>query len=197
MQDGRSELGQQVIIENMPGAAGMIGAQAAARAAPDGYTFLFGPASSLSSNMVLYKTVPYVPLRDFTPVAMVCDSSPFAVSVQAELPIRSIPDLIAHSKAKPGTLSYAVDTSSGYAVVIGQLIGKRGGVDWVQMPYKSTPQMLQDTSAGTTQLMISSIGAVQGMVQAGKLRIIAISTERRFPGLDVPTIAETPADAYV
>jgi len=189
------QLGQQVFVENVPGAAGMIGTQAAARAAPDGYTFLFGPASSLSSNMVLYKSVPYVPLRDFVPVAMVCDSSPFAVSVNPDLPIKAIPDLIAYSKANPAKLSYGVDTSSGYAVVIGQLLAKRGGVDWVQVPYKSTPQMLQDTSAGTTQLMISSIGAVQGMVAGGKLRMVAISSARRFPGLEhVSTIAETLPD---
>ena len=196
MSEGLSrQLGQQVFVENVPGAAGMIGAQAAARAAPDGYTFLFGPASSLSSNMYLYKSVPYVPLRDFAPVAMVCDSSPFAVSVNPDIPINAIPDLIAYSKANPGKLSYGVDTSSGYAVVIGQLLGKRGGVDWVQVPYKSTPQMLQDTAAGTTQLMISSIGAVQGMVAGGKLRMVAISSDRRFPGLEhVSTIAETLPD---
>ena len=196
MSEGLSrQLGQQVFVENVPGAAGMIGAQAAARAAPDGYTFLFGPASSLSSNMYLYKSVPYVPLRDFAPVAMVCDSSPFAVSVNPDIPIKAIPDLIAYSKAHPGKLSYGVDTSSGYAVVIGQLLGKRGGVDWVQVPYKSTPQMLQDTAAGTTQLMISSIGAVQGMVAGGKLRMVAISSDRRFPGLEhVSTIAETLPD---
>ena len=98
MSEGLSrQLGQQVFVENVPGAAGMIGAQAAARAAPDGYTFLFGPASSLSSNMYLYKSVPYVPLRDFAPVAMVCDSSPFAVSVNPDIPIKAIPDLIAYS----------------------------------------------------------------------------------------------------
>jgi tripartite-type tricarboxylate transporter receptor subunit TctC len=196
MSEGLSrQLGQQVFVENVPGAAGMIGAQAAARAAPDGYTFLFGPASSLSSNMYLYKSVPYVPLRDFAPVAMVCDSSPFAVSVNPDIPIKAIPDLIAYSKANPDKLSYGVDTSSGYAVVIGQLLGKRGGVDWVQVPYKSTPQMLQDTAAGTTQLMISSIGAVQGMVAGGKLRMVAISSDRRFPGLEhVSTIAETLPD---
>jgi tripartite-type tricarboxylate transporter receptor subunit TctC len=193
MADGLSrQLGQQVYVENVPGAAGMIGAAAAARAAPDGYTFFFGPASALSSNMYLYKSVPYDPSRDFTPVAMVCDSAPFALSVQAQLPIATLPELVAHARGKPGTLSYAVDTSSGYAVVIGQLLGKRGGIDWVQVPYKSTPQMLQDTSAGVTQLMISSVGAVAGMVTAGKLRMVALSSERRFPGLDhVPTIAET------
>jgi tripartite-type tricarboxylate transporter receptor subunit TctC len=193
MSDGLSrQLGQQVFVENMPGAAGMIGAAAAARAASDGYTLYFAPASALSSNMYLYKSISYEPSRDFAPVAMVCDSAPFALSVQAELPIKTVPDLIAYAKAKPNALSYAVDTSSGYAVVIGQLLAKRGGFDWVQVPYKSTPQMLQDTAGGVTQLMISSVAAVQSMVAAGKLRVIGLSSERRFPGFDnVPTIAET------
>ncbi len=193
MSDGLSrQLGQQIYVENMPGAAGMIGAAAAARALPDGYTLYFAPASALSSNMYLYKSIPYEPSRDFAPVAMVCDSAPFALSVQADLPIKTVPDLVAYAKTKPNTLSYAVDTSSGYAVVIGQLLSKRGGFDWVKVPYKSTPQMLQDTSAGITQLMISSVAAVQSMVAAGKLRVIGLSSERRFPGFDnVPTIAET------
>jgi tripartite-type tricarboxylate transporter receptor subunit TctC len=184
------QLAQQVFVDNMPGAAGMIGAAAAARAAPDGYTFYFGPASALSSNMYLYKSVPYDPVRDFAPVAMVC--APFALSAQAELPISTVPELIAYAKARPGKLSYAVDMSSGYAAVIGQLISRRGDIDWVQVPYKSTPQMLQDTSAGVAQLMISSIGAVQGLVAGGKLRVVALSSEHRFPGFDnVATIAET------
>jgi tripartite-type tricarboxylate transporter receptor subunit TctC len=193
LSDGLSrQLGQQVFVDNMAGAGGMVGAAAAARAAPDGYTFYFAPASALASNMYLYKSVPYDPARDFAPVAMVCDSAPFALSAQAELPVKTLPDLIAYAKANPGKLSYAVDTSSGYAAVIGQLLTRRGEMDWTQVPYKSTPQMLQDTSAGVTQVMISSIGAVEGMVAGGKLRILALSSERRFPGFaNVPTIAET------
>src|SRR4029078_128205 len=98
------QLGQQVFVENVAGAAGMIGTQAAVGAAPGGDTFIFAPASSMSSNMYLYKSVPYVPLRDLAPVAMVCDSSPFAVSVNPDLPIKTIPDLVAYSKANAGKL---------------------------------------------------------------------------------------------
>jgi tripartite-type tricarboxylate transporter receptor subunit TctC len=185
-------LGQQIFVENIPVAAGMIGAQAAVRSPPDGYTFYFAPASAISSNMFLYKSVPYDPINDFTPVAMICDSGPFAISVQPTLPINTLPDLIAYAKAHPGAVSYGVDTSSGYAVVLGQVVGKRAMIDWVQVPYKSTPQMLQDATAGVTQATISSSGATLPLARDGKLRIVAISSEKRFPGLDeLPTIAET------
>ena len=184
-------LGQQVFVENIPGGSGMIGAQAAARSAPDGYTFYFAPSSSLSANLVLYKSVSYDPIRDFTPVAMVCDSSPFVVSVQPELPVKTLPELIQYAKANPRKLSYAIDTSSGLQLAIGQLLTKRADIDWVQVPYKSTPQMLQDTATGVVQVMISSVAAVQAFAAAGKVRTIAISSEKRFPGLDdLPTIAE-------
>jgi tripartite-type tricarboxylate transporter receptor subunit TctC len=184
-------LGQQVYVENIPGGSGMIGAQAAARSAPDGYTYYFAPSSALSANTVLYKSVPYEPLRDFTPVAMVCDSSPFVLSVQPELPIKTLPELIAYAKSNPGKMSYAIDTSSGLQLAIGQLLTKRAALDWVQVPYRSTPQMMQDTSTGVVQMMISSVTAVQAFAAAGKVRTIAISSEKRFPGLDdLPTIAE-------
>jgi tripartite-type tricarboxylate transporter receptor subunit TctC len=184
-------LGQQVFVENIPGGSGMIGAQAAARSVPDGYTFYFAPSSALSANLVLYKSVPYDPIRDFAPVAIVCDSSPFVLSVHPELPVRTLPELIAYAKANPGKLSYAIDTSSGLQLAIGQLLTKRADLDWVQVPYKSTPQMLQDTASGVVQLMISSVAAVQAFATAGRVRTIAISSEKRFPGLDdLPTIAE-------
>jgi tripartite-type tricarboxylate transporter receptor subunit TctC len=185
-------LGQQMYVENIPGAAGMIGAQAAARSQPDGYTFYFAPASAISSNLFLYKSVPYDPVTDFAAVAMISDRGPFTISVQPNLPIRTLAELITYANKNPGTFSYGVDSSSGIAVVLGRILGKRGMIDWVQVPYKSTPQMLQDTTAGVTQASISSTGATLPLASGGKLRIIAISSDRRFPGLDdLPTIGET------
>jgi tripartite-type tricarboxylate transporter receptor subunit TctC len=131
-------------------------------------------------------------VRDFAPVAMVSESGPFVISVHPDLPARTLPELIAHAKANPGRLSYAIDASSGYQVVIGQLLTKRAGIDMVAVPYRATAQVLQDTAAGTTQLMISAVAAVEGFVQSGKLRRIAITSAQRFPGLDdLPTVAET------
>lgn len=193
LADGVSRgLGQQVYVENLPGASGIVGAQAAARAAPDGYTLLFANASTFTSNMFMLKSIPYDPVHDFTAVAMVSHRGPFVVSVNPQLPVKSLPELILYAKANPGKLSYGVDASSGYGVVVGRLLNKRGALGMVEVPYRATAQMLQETAAGTTQLMISSFGAVVGFASSGKVRRIAISSGQRFPGADdLPTIGET------
>ena len=185
-------LGQSMFVENMPGASGFLGAQATARSEPDGYTFLFAPASLLSSNMYLFKSLPYDPSRDFAPVAMVCDRGPILVTLNPDLPVKTIPELIAYGKANPGKLSYAVDASGGFAIATGRLLNKRGQIGMVEVPYRSSPQMVHDTIAGTTQLLVGSMPPVVGAVKAGKLRWIAVSSDQRFPGMeDTPTIAET------
>ncbi len=184
-------LGKQVYIENIPGAAGVIGAQAAARAAPDGYTLYFAPASALVFNQFLYKTLPYDASRDFTPVAMICDRSPFAVVAVPALPVKNLSDLIAYGKANPGKLSYAVDVSSGFQVAIGRLLNKRGGLDMAEVLYRSTAQMLQETTSGQPQIAISSLTVSNPLVDDGRLRRLAISSQVPFPGIESPPIAQT------
>jgi tripartite-type tricarboxylate transporter receptor subunit TctC len=185
-------LGRQMFVENVPGASGIVGAQAAARAPNDGHTFFFANASGLTSNMFMIKSLPYDPTRDYAAVAMVCDSGPFVVAVHPDLPVKTLPELIAYGKAQPGKLSYAVDASSGFGVVAGKLLNKRSGMEMVEVPYRATAQMLQDAATGTVQLMISSVAASDAFVKAGKLRRIAISSEKRFPGMeDLPAIGET------
>jgi tripartite-type tricarboxylate transporter receptor subunit TctC len=185
-------LGQPMVVENLAGAAGMIGGQAVARAAPDGYTFYFGLAGALSSNLVLFKSIPYDPIRDFTPVGMVSESGPFVISVNAEAPYKSLADVIAYAKANPGKLSYGIDASSGYQVVVGKLLAKRAGIELLAVPYRATAQVMQDTASGVNPMMISSVAAVQGFAQSGKVRRLAITSAQRFPGLDdVQAVAET------
>jgi tripartite-type tricarboxylate transporter receptor subunit TctC len=184
-------LGQQVFVENVPGAAGTLGTAAAARSAPDGYTFLLGTAGMLATNKFLFKSLPFDLDRDFTPVAIVCRGTPFAISSNPGLPVRSLPELIALAKSKPGKLSYAFDISSGWANIIGDLLNRRAGIQMVQVPYRTTPQAIADTVSGTTEVIISSVTSVEAFVQTGKLRRLAVTAAQRFPGMeDTPPVAE-------
>jgi tripartite-type tricarboxylate transporter receptor subunit TctC len=185
-------IGQPVYVENISGASGILGAQAAARAAPDGYTFFFANASTFTSNLYMIKSIGYDPARAFAPVAMVSNIAGFVFSVFPDLPIKTLPDLIAYAKEHPGKLSYAVDSTSGYGVVVGRMLNKRANIGMVEVPYRSTAQMLQDTAAGTMQVVVNAYGAVVGFAKAGKVRRIAISSAQRFPDTpDLPTISET------
>jgi tripartite-type tricarboxylate transporter receptor subunit TctC len=185
-------LGQAVVVENQPGASGLIAHQSAARAAPDGYTFLFTNTSGLATNPVTFKSIPYDPARDFTPVAMVVDFGPQMLSVNAEVPVKSVPELIAYAKASPAKLTYAVDVTAGAAPIIARLFNKRAGLGMVEVPYRSAAQMAQDVASGTVPVQMSSMAASNAMVQAGKIRWLAISSSQRFPARpEIPTLNET------
>src|SRR5690242_9421796 len=142
-------LGQPVVVENNPGASGLVAHQNAARAAPDGYTFLFTNTSGLATNLVTFKSIPYDPVKDFTPVAMVIDFGPQLLSVNADLPAKTVSELIAYAKANPGKLSYAVDVTAGAAPFAARLLNKRGNLGMVEVPYRSAAQMTQDVASGT------------------------------------------------
>jgi tripartite-type tricarboxylate transporter receptor subunit TctC len=170
----------------------MLGAQAAARAAPDGYTLFLGPSSVMATNIYTVKSLPYDPRHDFTAVAMLVDSAPFVIAANPNLPVTTLAELIAYAKAEPGKLSYAVVTSSAYASIIGQLLMKRAGIEMVQVPYSSNAQAVADTIAGTVPLLISAAVVIDGFVRAGKLRNIVVTSHRRFPGSEnLPTLDET------
>jgi tripartite-type tricarboxylate transporter receptor subunit TctC len=184
-------LGQPVVVENMPGASGIIAHQAAARAAPDGYTLLFTNTSGMAINRISFKQLSYDPTRDFMPVAMVCGLGPQMLSVNSALPVNSVAELIAYAKANPGKLSIAFDTTAGAAGFAARLFNKRTGLGLAEVPYRAAAQMVQDAGSGVTQVMMSSIAAANPMVQAGKVRQLAVTSEKRFPGLpDLPTLAE-------
>ena len=185
-------LGQPVIVENLGGASGLVAHQTAARAPADGYTFLFSNTSGLAINPVSFKSIPYDPVRDFTPVATVVDFGPQILSVNADVPVKTVAELIAYAKANPGKLSYAVDVTAGAAPIAARLFNKRAELGLVEVPYRSAAQMLQDVAAGTVPVLISSMAASNAMVQAGKVRRLAISSSKRFPPLpDLPAINET------
>ena len=185
-------LGQQVYVENLPAASGLLGAQTAARAAPDGYTLFLGPATVMALNMHTFKSLPYDPVRDFTPVGIVNDSGPYVFAVNPEVPAKNLGELIAYAKANPGKLTYGVATSGAFGPLIGQLFAKRAGIDIVQVPYSVNAQAISDTVAGTIQMMLTATPSIEGNLRSGKLRALAVTSAQRMPSHnDIPAASET------
>jgi tripartite-type tricarboxylate transporter receptor subunit TctC len=184
-------LGQAVVVENLPGASGLLAHQTAARAQPDGYTLLFTNTSGMAINPVSFKQLPYDPARDFTAVAMVCSLGPQMLSVNAQLPVQTVPELLVYAKAQRGKLSIAFDTTAGAAAFGARLLNRRADLGLTEVPYRSAAQMTQDVASGVNQVMMSSIAATNAVVEAGKVRRLAVTSEVRFPSLpDLPTLAE-------
>jgi tripartite-type tricarboxylate transporter receptor subunit TctC len=193
LSDGISRaLGQPVVVENQAGASGIVAHQAVARAAPDGYTLLFTNTSGMIYNTLSFKTLPYDPERDFTPVASVCSQGPQMLSVNADVPVHSVPELIDYAKANRGKYSIAYDTTAGAAGVATRLFNKRADAGLIEVPYRSAAQMAQDAASGVNPVLMSSIAAANAVVQAGKVRRLAVTSAKRFQGLpDLPALNET------
>jgi tripartite-type tricarboxylate transporter receptor subunit TctC len=193
LADGVSRtLGQPMVVENMPGASGILAHQFVARAPADGHTFLFTNTSGMAINLISFKQLPYDPTRDFSPVAMVCNLGPQMLSVTAALPVSTVNELIAYAKSNAGRLSIAFDNTAGAAAFAAKLFNKRAGLGLIEVPYRSAAQLTQDVASGVTQVMMSSIAAANAVVQAGKVRRLAVTSAKRFPGLpDVPSLQET------
>src|SRR5262245_17956133 len=138
-------LGQPVFVENIPGAGNILGAQAVARAAPDGYTFLFTGPSPVVTNIYLFKSLPYDPYKDFSTVPMIADRGPFLVSANPGLPPNTLPEFIDYVRARPKQLHYAIDGSAIFQSVVAQYFNKKAGIEMVEVGYRSTSQALQDT----------------------------------------------------
>jgi len=184
-------LGQQIYVENRPGGSNVIGAVAAARAAPDGYTFYWATAAALVTNAYTFKSLPYDPFRDFAPVGKVADG-PFLLLINPQVSARTLGELVALAKAKPGSLSFATDGPRNFSGMIAAWINKLAGTDIPQVPYPTMPQGLQDTIAGRVQLAIVAIPSAAPFIQSGVLRPLAISTKARAPGYEtIPPIADT------
>jgi tripartite-type tricarboxylate transporter receptor subunit TctC len=191
--DGASRtLGQPMVVENMPGASGILAHQSVARAQADGYTLLFTNTSGMAINPVSFKQLPYDPTRDFTAVALVCSLGPQMLSVNADLPVATVGELIAYAKSNPGKLSIAFDNTAGAAAFGAKLFNRRAGLGLVEVPYRSAAQLTQDVASGVNQVMMSSIAAANAVVQAGKVRRLAVTSGKRFPGLpELPSLNET------
>ncbi len=181
-------LGQQVVLENRAGATGIVGSEYVAKSKPDGYTLIFGTAATHALNLAVFKTLPYHPLRDFEPIAFV-GSVPLVLFVHPSLPA-TLKEFIALLKANPGKYSYGAAGSSTSHLGI-ELLKAGAGVSAVHIPYKGTGPALQDTVGGQVQFMGGSIGVGLPMVQAGRLRAVAVMAKQRLAAApEVPTFAE-------
>jgi tripartite-type tricarboxylate transporter receptor subunit TctC len=184
------DLGQGVVIDNKPGGQNVIGAQAAARSAADGYTFYFATTAALVTNSYLFKSLPYDPVRDFVPVAFIA-ISPFAVLVRAESPITSIQDLIARAKAAPGQVSLANEGPRTFGGIIARLINARAGMQANLVSYASVSVSLTDLMGGHSDAAVADLASTAQLVRQGKLRLLAVTSARRIAGWEqTPALAE-------
>ena len=184
-------LGQRVVVENRPGGANVVGAQAAAHAAPDGYTLFFATAAALVSNPHTYKTLPYDPVKDFVAVSMVA-KNPFLILANPSVPANNLSELVAYDKANPGKLTFATDGQRNFSGILATWLNKVSGANILQVPYATMPQGVQDTLAGRTQLTILAIPSAAPHVSRGALKPLAISWTKRLPLYpQVQSISET------
>jgi tripartite-type tricarboxylate transporter receptor subunit TctC len=188
-QELSQRLGQSVIVENRAGANGQIAAAFVAQSAPDGYTVFMTTNSTHSANPHLYKTLPYDPVKDFDPIALV-GTLPFVLVVNPELPVKTTADLVSYAKANPGKLSYG--TASSASLVSAETINHLAKITIIGVPYKASPQAILDLVAGRLQVMVADFPTAIPQVRAGKLRALGVTTAKRSALLpDVPPIAES------
>jgi len=184
-----SILGQPVIVDNKPGASAQIGAQLVASAKPDGYTLLMTTNTSHSANPYLFQNLKYDPIKDFTPIARVGEL-PFVLTVNNDLPVKSVQELIDYAKANPGKLSYGTPNST--SLVTTETIMYLSKIGMTQIPYKSSPQALTDLIGNQIQVYVVDTGSGMGMIKAGKVRPIGLTGNRPYAQLpNVPPIAKT------
>ena len=182
--------GQQVVIENRPGAGGNLAAEAVAKSPADGYTWLLGNNSILATNQSLYRKLPYDPVKDFAPVALVA-VQPNILVVHPEVKANSVMELVALAKQSPGKLNYASSGAGAAAHLAGELFKTMAGVDVVHVPYKGAQPALTDLIAGQVQLMFATSASVIPYVKAGRLRALAVTTAQRSPSVpELPTVSE-------
>lgn len=183
-------MGQQFVADNRAGASGMIGCELAARAAPDGYTLLMGTTGTHTTNPAVYAKMPYDPVRDFSPISLVAES-PFVLIVHPSLPVRSVKEMIAFARKRPGELTYGSSGVGSSSHLGFELFNTMAGIKGIHVPYKGLPAATADTIAGNIVMSWDSITASGPYIRSGRVRALGIGSVKRsalMPG--IPTISE-------
>jgi tripartite-type tricarboxylate transporter receptor subunit TctC len=185
------KLGKPFIIENRPGAGTTLAAMTAVRAAPDGYTLMQGTSSTMAINVSMHKKLPYEPLKDLVPVALL-SSSPFFLVVNNDLPVKSVAELIALAKSKPNGLNYGSGGPGSMHHLSTELFESLTGTKMTHVPYKATPPAMNDLLTGHIQVLFGDTTSVLPMIRQGKVRPLGVTTANRSPAEpDVPAVSET------
>jgi len=188
--------GQQVVIDNRPGAGGNIGTDIVAKSAADGYTLLMGTVGTHAINASLYGKLPFDPIKDFAPVTLVA-SVPNVLVVNATVDSKSVKELIALAKSKPGQLAFASSGNGTSIHLAGELFKSMTGTAMLHVPYKGSAPAITDLLGGQTNMMFDNLPSAMPHIKSGRLRALAVTSVRRSPALpDIPTIAETGVSGY-
>jgi tripartite-type tricarboxylate transporter receptor subunit TctC len=189
-------LGQPVVVDNRAGAGGNIGAEAAAKSPPDGYTLLLGAAGTMTISPNLYDKVPFDTFKDFEPIVLV-GSSPFVLAVNPSVAANTLAELTAFAKANPGKLNYGSSGNGGAPHLAGELYKSMAGINMVHVPYKGLAPAITDLLGGQVQVLFADVGLVAPHIKAGKVKAIAVTGASRATALpDVPTMSEAGLTGY-
>ena len=195
--NGLSErMGQQFVVDNRPGASGIIGTSMVAKAEPDGYTLVFATINTHGINASLFPNLPYNPIKDFAPVTVVANT-PNVLMVHPSVPAQNLAELIALAKADPGKLNFGSTSLGGSPHMSGELFKMMAKVDIVHVPYKGGGPMLTDLIGGHIQMAFDNLPSSMGHIRSGDVRAIAVTTAERVPSApDVPTMRESGLPGY-
>ena len=184
-------LGQSIVVDARPGAGGVLGTDIAAHSPADGYTLFMGNNSTHGSNPALYSKLPYDAIRDFVPIIYVA-ATPYVLSVHPSMPVKTLKELIAFAKTRPGEINYASAGNGSTHHFSGELLKSMAGINLVHVPYKGSTPALGALVAGEVSMMFSNVADTQPLFKSGRIRSIAVTSQKRAAALpEVPTIAES------